>query len=498
MILSSFKSWLEETYFGPPSIKLTKAMLAEAMLVQNKNKLLTSKDNVLVPYGDWKATTQKGKHFSGFLRDAPIMHQYAMANPENLASTIIFVLLTVRADFMQVMQDFPTVMLKLFTKFGYRNEDMPLNGEELGDEITSMEKKLSQKANPAMLDKDGFLKGYSLKSTAFGFKLGEKKEAKQKNDIMYHGMSGVWTNRRRIFDAIKSLVDKLDTVGAFRQFLDVSGLAPVKAGFCVQIVMGKLGCIDMHNINLYSAYAKQYGKEDLYQALEPSGYSGKNRASIDNYLRVLEMLAEEGATTIKLWDIWTDYIAHNYTTLTGVSRYDDKGKFSGITADPQDKLVQKLYGLSNIPDRAGGKDTLFQTGASMAGGTGSRAHRNISQIRNTQYWWDILAAAQNPTDTPDEIRVKNPNALDLPHKALAYIVSEPEMAKEIGLPDEYIQQAADVLQYAGIMPGKNFSYRGQGVLFGPEALGASHNPVRTKDIKKKKEKSDRLPEPSLF
>ena len=482
----TFKSWLEEVYFGPPSIRFINSLLAEAMLVQNKNKLLSHKDNVLVPYGDWKATTQTGKHFSGFLRDAPIMHQYAMANPENLASTIIFVLLTVRADFMQVMQDFPTIMLKLFTKYKNRDEDKPLGDEEIAGEIDKMQTKLAQKSNPGMHDKDGFLKGYSLKSTAFGFK----------ND----GISDVWSKRRTIYDSIKNLADKLDTVGVFREFLAVSGLAPVKAGFCVQIVMGKLGCIDMHNINLYSAYAKQYGKEDLYQALEPSGYSGKNRASVDNYLRVLEMLSDEGATTVKLWDIWTDYIGHNYThTGTGNSRYDDKGNFSGITADPQDKLVQKIYGLSNIPDRAGGKDTLFQTGASRAGGTGSRAHRNISQIRNTQYWWDILAAAQNPAGTPDEIRVKKPRMSDAPHKALAYIVSEPEMAKEIGLPDEYIQQAADVLQHSGLFPGKNFSYRGQGVLFGgPKALGTSHTPVRTKAVKKTKIKRDVMPEPTLF
>lgn len=475
-----------ETYFGPPSIKFINNLLAEAMLVQNKNKLLTSKDNVLVPYGDWKTTTQSGgKHFSGFLRDAPVMHQYAMANPENLASTIIFVLLTVRADFMQVMQDFPTLMLKLFTKFGNRNEDMPLNGQEAGDEIERMGKKLSQKVNPEMLDQDGFLKGYSLKSTAFGFK----------ND----GIADVWTNRRTIFDTIKGLVDKSDTVGAFREFLNVSGLAPVKAGFCVQIVMGKLGCIDMHNINLYSAYAKQYKKDDLYQALTPSNYNdGKNRVSIDNYLRVLEMLADEGATTVKLWDIWTDYIGHNYTKVTGDSRYDDKGKYAGHTADPQDSLVKKLYGLSNIPDRAGGKDTLFQTGASKAGGTGSRAHRNIAQIRNAQYWWDILAAAKNPSETPDEIRVKKPSKMDLPHKALAYIVSEPEMAKEIGLPDEFVQQATDVLQYAGLLPGKKFSYRDQGALFSPQALGKTHNPIRTKAIKKKAPQKDVLPQPSLF
>jgi hypothetical protein len=44
---------------------------------------------------------------SHFVRDQPYIAAFAQASPENMASAIIFVLLTIRADFMQVMQTCP-------------------------------------------------------------------------------------------------------------------------------------------------------------------------------------------------------------------------------------------------------------------------------------------------------------------------------------------------------------------------------------------------------
>ena len=51
---------------------------------------------------------------SHFVRDQPYIGAFAQSSPENLASAIIFVLLTIRADFMQVMQTGPAHTKHLF------------------------------------------------------------------------------------------------------------------------------------------------------------------------------------------------------------------------------------------------------------------------------------------------------------------------------------------------------------------------------------------------
>lgn len=62
------------------------------------------------------------KMLSHFVRDQPYIAAFAQASPENMASAIIFVLLTIRADFMQVMQTFPLLMSVLMTHF----QDKPM------------------------------------------------------------------------------------------------------------------------------------------------------------------------------------------------------------------------------------------------------------------------------------------------------------------------------------------------------------------------------------
>src|SRR5471032_3211279 len=56
-------------------------------------------DSLLPPGPDGKSP----KGLSHFVRDAPYIGAFCQASPENMASAIVFVLLTIRADFLQVM-----------------------------------------------------------------------------------------------------------------------------------------------------------------------------------------------------------------------------------------------------------------------------------------------------------------------------------------------------------------------------------------------------------
>lgn len=469
-------------------------LLREAQIItQNDNKPIVPGEggeslNPLVPYGNFK-TTDKNGHMSGFLRDQPPLRNYAMANPDNLASVIIFVLLTIRADFQQAVEDFRVIIPWLKGHYGKDHSGMDDAGDAVAGGIDDLQTKLARISNPKMHDKDGFTAGYGLKSTAFGFK--------------NPAITKVWKERHKIFDTVSAFASKEDVVGMHQYITkEIGGLGPVKAGFVVQLMMGKLGCIDMHNINLYSQYAKHYKKDDLYNALDPKKYSGKTPDQIANYLKVLEMLEKEGANTIKLWDIWTNYVAVNYTSSsTGKSRYDDKGMFSGHSVDDKDELYQKLQGIGDVPDRSGGKDTLFKaSGRSRGSLAASLGHATIYQIHDKKFWDDLLRAAENPLATPDAIRVQKPAATDRPSKALAYVVADPKLAASIGLDQDFLDRAREVLQRRGVLTGKNYlDQGGQRVMWSPTPLGARHNPVRAKAEKKPALVTKAAPDtPSLF
>jgi hypothetical protein len=110
--MNDFKNWLNitEDFVSLPShanLRKVLELLDEAQIItQDKGIQLPGTDksaNPLVPYGDFKKTDPKTGHTSGFERDQPTLHSYALANPDNMAAVMIFVLLTIHADFRQVM-----------------------------------------------------------------------------------------------------------------------------------------------------------------------------------------------------------------------------------------------------------------------------------------------------------------------------------------------------------------------------------------------------------
>jgi hypothetical protein len=196
---------------------------------------------------------------------------------------------------------------------------------------------------------------------------------------------------------------------------NVKGLGPAKAGFCVQLIFGELGCIDMHNVNLYSQFYLDRGQPrsrrnvfqpdhlkdlymrspaskrdlDMYAALDPRRFSSKpvppgprpsgvvdarqmrnwtNRVerfkgSVKAYVDVLRQLEKDGFNTVKLWDIWVSYVANAYTKVSpkkdvegegdGGSRYARTGLLAGNPLDPaHDPTDAKIMRTrAPIPDR---------------------------------------------------------------------------------------------------------------------------------------------------
>ena len=97
-------------------------------------------------------------------------------------------------------------------------------------------------------------------------------------------------------------------------FLQIPGLALVKAGFLCQIFNGTVGCIDTHNIKLYdipvSALRYRYELSDANKA-----------AKVSRYVALCNGLGGAHA----LWSRWCDYVAalrpFNWTDGAEVSRF---------------------------------------------------------------------------------------------------------------------------------------------------------------------------------
>jgi hypothetical protein len=277
---------------------------------------------------------------------------------------------------------------------------------ELEARLTEMMAKLASKTHPDLrvTSKTGkvYRKGYGLGGQVFGFK--------------YDGITEVWNRREAIHGALMSLVSKQDTIAVFEYLLaHVKGLGPAKAGFCVQLIFGELGWIDMHNVNLYSQYYLDRGQPrsrtnvfqpdhlnglymrspvskrdlDMYVALDPRKFSSKpvlpgprpagvvdarqmrswaNRverfkAGVKAYMDVLRQLEKDGFNTVKLWDIWVSYVANNYVKASprkdadgegdGGSRYARDGLLAGNPLDPaSDPTDARIMRTSGpIPDR---------------------------------------------------------------------------------------------------------------------------------------------------
>lgn len=440
-----FSDWLQALEIEQKLRTFLEAKGSEEEFFQSKN--------VLMPYGNWK-DEDNAPGLSKFARDNPGIRGYVQQSPDNMAAMLIFVLMSIQADFQEMISVYPIIIAKLHADWGHKNEKRPLTDKQYASGLQKMQNKVHSMLNVDTTQSDdkqlAFKQPWNLVTMSSIFSW--KKDA----------ISQVWTKRDSLFNKITSFIDSNDTVGLYTWLANnVKGLGSPKAGFTVQLCMGKLGCIDVHNINLYSAWAKAKEKgshrSSLYKKLNPKKFK-PNIKGLNNYLQVLDLLSERGIESQQLWDIWVEYVSFNYVSSKGIPSYDTTGRFAGsaVGIDPEtNKTPWEFEDLGDIKNRAkpDSKDT-YRWGMNPGAGSASRVHRVIGNVRNIKFWNDVLKAAEIGNDkAPDEVRFKDPSYIkakgDRPHRMLAYIVSDPNLARSIGLSDEYINKALDILRGKG-------------------------------------------------
>ena len=98
------------------------------------------------------------------------------------------------------------------------------------------------------------------------------------------------------------------TADLMREFLKVPGLGLPKAGFLVQLLTGKAGCLDMHNI-------ERFGLEPDVWVVRTYKDTAKQMREIDDKIAVYLALIEACGGTEKLWDEWCEYLNDRVSTF---------------------------------------------------------------------------------------------------------------------------------------------------------------------------------------
>ena len=250
---------------------------------------------------------------SGFCDYNPLINEFAQSSPDGLASTLIFVIATQRARWYDVVPKFP-----LLLNFIIKNDGLMTD------------------SNFAGMRKDK--KGKEFAAYEFpGF--GQLVMGFRKDAINY-----IWKNRKSIYASFKPLLKSYNSSSGLKkeeamfeiylQAIKTPGLGLPKAAFASQLIIGRLGCIDSINLNLYKGLAKNYdllaGKEQ--ESFKTPGISKQGQELIrmgqfdsniiqitsggvklaKNYVKFLQDIAKmTQAVDIskKLWNSWVELVA---------------------------------------------------------------------------------------------------------------------------------------------------------------------------------------------
>ncbi len=144
--------------------------------------------------------------------------------------------------------------------------------------------------------------------------------------------SWIWGNKRTGIDYVRKhrqdLFDRMTSIIRARKascahdlmmlFLEVPGLGLPKAGFVVQLVSGKSGCMDVHNFRKYLPDVDaSKGTPNLFQT---SGNSLKTKSIKAS--AYLELIESNGGSK-KMWNNWCTHVSmlypHHFKTPDDVS-----------------------------------------------------------------------------------------------------------------------------------------------------------------------------------
>jgi hypothetical protein len=248
---------------------------------------------------------------SGFKKHIGELKAYAMSGPDQMAFTMMFSPLSANTPFSKHWDNFQ--VLKLILKHYFPRTVQP---QDLIEVIDSFSHYL-----------------HSLGHTIAGWKINTVVE--------------IWNNRESLFSEMKALGKAGDDEALVARLCRIPGVQPVKAGFIVQLLFGRAGCIDTHNIDIYSKVFPHM-KDDL----DPSQWDSAHPEGVKKYMKLLgDLDKHHGIGSQQLWDVWVDFVEHFYlvTSEHGLGSYAQMGS----ALDPNDPIYQAFANVKVPKTRVG-------------------------------------------------------------------------------------------------------------------------------------------------
>lgn len=258
---------------------------------------------------------------SGYSSHITAIQAYAKSSPENFAQTLMFSPLSANTPFAKHWDNFQLLMAILKHQFPK----------------TVTAKQIEQAARA--FDE----KYHKLMHTLSGWKF---------DTIAY-----IWSNKEGLFQELHKLAGGGDDVALIKRLSMIKGVQPVKAGFMVQLLWGRAGCIDTHNIDIYSKVFPDMDAAGDFDERKWSASSTstdkKRTGAAQKYMDVLGKLDKRGIGTKQLWDIWVEFVETMYIMITkhGKGYYD----MQGGALDPKSPEYASMQGVE-IPKLGIGKD----------------------------------------------------------------------------------------------------------------------------------------------
>lgn len=167
-------------------------------------------------------------------------------------------------------------------------------------------------------------------------------------------IQAMWDMRHSIYTEVKKHYH--NDLDLYKYLRTLPGLGIIKAGFAIQLIAGKFGCID--NVNSYF-----YGA----QAPNTRTNTDKKQAEYVQFLHQLELTLNDPISK-RLWDDWCDIVAHRIRNSGGNKKTDL------LVNMRQGKVTIPSYGLSHITrdyyqqgGQKTGHDVSFEHGEAITG-----------------------------------------------------------------------------------------------------------------------------------
>jgi len=300
-----FEGWNKYLKENEASLELWRRALSDALAESGEEMPLTEADE------DIDIMPFKSEKQSGFCLYNPKINEFAIQSPETLAETLLFVFGTMQTPWPKFAPYFRFLM------------DMAQNGDDVAtftnkDTPRAEKEDLIRKiyldangADEASLSEDQ--KIYLEKAVSSVIMMASTPKSSYYNTV--------WENRNMIYDIVAPLAAKQqgepgdlessDLLELYISLLKLPGLQKAKAGFAVQMLTGKLGCIDSIWSKIWNATDPEIAARITKTLKGAAQGSEENiRKHAKQYVDLMKAIKEgSGMGSKELWDAWTEQVA---------------------------------------------------------------------------------------------------------------------------------------------------------------------------------------------